>query len=242
MKAILMSLLVSGASTWVTTSVAFAQDDGKDCKIRIIVDGDGEWVEGEGNIFVVKAEALGDADGKMKWVTKVGKGDGRSFTGGEHKVLLRRFGGNDAGGWLGVSIGSLSAALADQLDLDDEGILIKNVVEGSPADKGGIKVNDVILSINGEALTGDVGSAIALVKQNKPGDEIDIVVLRNGRESELTITLGSRSGSGGNFLWKFEGAPDVEFEDRIRTFGRMLHRGDDGAWSVEDLGDLELLK
>lgn len=241
MKVLLMSLLASAVTTWVTTTAANAQEDEKDCEIRIVVSGDGE-VGVDGNVFVVKAGAFGDGDGKLKWVTKVIDDDGRSEKSGAHRVMLRRIGEGKDRGWLGVSIGSVSEALADQLDLDDDGVLIQNVVEGSPADMGGLKVHDVILTIDGDDVEGKVGRAVELIKQHKPDEEVDIVVLRNGKETELTVTLGSRAGLGGNFLWKVEGAPDAEFEDRVRTFGRVIRRGDDGAWSIEDLGDLKMLK
>ncbi|MCH7591291.1 MAG: PDZ domain-containing protein [Planctomycetes bacterium] len=241
MKVVLMSLLVSAVTTWVTTTAANAQEDEKDCEIRIVVSGDGE-VGPDGNVFMVKVGALGDGDGKLTWVTKVIDDDGRSEKSGAHRIVLRRIGEGKDHGWLGVSIGSVSEALADQLDLDDDGVLIQNVVEGSPADKGGLKVHDVILTIDGDSVEGKVGRAIKLVKQHKPDEEVDIVVLRNGKETELTVTLGSRGGLAGNFLWKAEAAPDVEFEDRVRTFGRVMRRGDDGEWSIEDLGDLKMLK
>ena len=241
MKVLLMSLIVSGFSTWVTTTTAHAQEDEKNCEVRIVVAGDGE-VEGDGNVFVVKVKAFGDGDGKLTWVAKAGGDDGRSEKSGAHRVMLRRIGESKNRGWLGVALNNVSEALADQFGLDGEGVLIRNVVEGSPADKGGLKVHDVILTIDGNSVEGRVGRAAELIRQHKPDEEVDIVVLRNGKETELTVTLGSRGGLGGRFLWKAEGAPDAEFEDRVRTFGRVMRRGDDGQWSIEDLGDLELLK
>ena len=54
-------------------------------------------------------------------------------------------------GWLGVGIQDLSEELANYYGIKEgKGALVTQVYEGDPADKGGIKVNDVIVSANGE--------------------------------------------------------------------------------------------
>lgn len=263
MKVLLISLLVSGVSSWGTAKVATACEEHDEVKVKVVIVGDGTTecikkvikidksglgegdyelrllgTDGEG-VFKINAEAIGAGDGEFTWVAKVGEGDGRSEGHGGDNIVLRRFGGGKDRGWLGVSIGNVSEALADQLELDGEGVIIQNVVDGSPADKGGLKVNDVILEIEGDDVKGDVGRAVDLIKAHKPDEEVEILVLRNGREKELTVTLGSRSKMGNAFIWKMEVAPDAEFENRIRTFGKMMRRGDDGEWVFEDLGDLK---
>ena len=267
MKVLLMSLLVSSVSLWCTTKVATACEKHGDVEVKVVAVGDGAadcdgaiikfalsggedgemiWVTGDGDddehVFMINVSAIADGDDDFTWIAKVGGDDGRSEKHGTHNVVLRRFGEDKDRGWLGVSIGNVSDALADQLDLDGEGVIIQNVIDGSPADKGGLKVNDVILEIEGDAVNGDVMRAIELVKAHKPDQEVDILVLRNGREKELTVTLGSRSKMGKVLIWKGEVAPDAEFEERIRTFGKMMRRGDDGEWVFEDLGDLKALK
>jgi S1-C subfamily serine protease len=72
----------------------------------------------------------------------------------------------------------------------DEGAGLVNVVDGGPADDAGIRVGDVVVEFDGQAVTGadDLGSAI---RSHAPGDEVEVVVVRSGGEREtLTVTLG----------------------------------------------------
>ena len=62
------------------------------------------------------------------------------------------------------------------------------VVPGSPADKAGLVENDIILAVNGEAVTQDRGLAKALAAY-KPGDTVALNVFRKGEEIEVSATL-----------------------------------------------------
>jgi hypothetical protein len=99
----------------------------------------------------------------------------------------------------------------------------------------------VILSIGGVAIENDVQQLVDAVKSRKPGETVAVEILRDGQESTVEVTLGSRSGMQAG-EWKFEIAPDAEFEDKVHTFGRMLRKDADGKWVMEDLGDLHDLK
>ncbi len=56
----------------------------------------------------------------------------------------------------------------------------------------GFKVHDVILSIDRDIVEGELGPAVDLIKSRSPGEAVDIVVLRDGREKTLSVELGSR--------------------------------------------------
>ncbi|HVM54951.1 MAG TPA: trypsin-like peptidase domain-containing protein [Acidimicrobiales bacterium] len=73
----------------------------------------------------------------------------------------------------------------------ETGAFVSDIVPGSAADDAGIEAGDVILSINGEAVESpaDVGEIIVALA---PGDEVQVVVERGGRERTITATLGSR--------------------------------------------------
>ncbi len=62
------------------------------------------------------------------------------------------------------------------------------VVPGSPADKAGLRENDIILAVNGEAVTQDRGLAKALAAY-KPSDTVRLNVFRKGEEIEVSATL-----------------------------------------------------
>jgi len=62
------------------------------------------------------------------------------------------------------------------------------VISGSPADKAGLKLSDVILSINGEEV--NPGQNLAyLVSKYKPGDEVNLKIARDGKEMEVKVVL-----------------------------------------------------
>jgi putative serine protease PepD len=65
------------------------------------------------------------------------------------------------------------------------------VTAGSPADDAGVEVGDIVLEINNQPVTGDT-SLVAIIRDSAPGEEIEIVVERDGSMRTLTATLTSR--------------------------------------------------
>ncbi len=74
-----------------------------------------------------------------------------------------------------------------------EGMRIQGVSEGSPAEKGGLKGGDVIIRLGGKRV-GTIYDFMETLGAHKPGDEVDVVVKRDGKEVELRVKLGSRPG------------------------------------------------
>lgn len=112
------------------------------------------------------------------------------------RILARR--GNVPRGWLGV-VGQDSAALEpeerEEYGLGDaNGIIIKHVVPGSPAQNFGLKVGDVIKSVNGKgSLTSQELSAY--VSKQPAGKLIAFDIYRAGNLEHITIPLGERGYS-----------------------------------------------
>lgn len=144
-------------------------------------------------VFMIK---VGDEDGPKHKVRKKirvrekGHGERRHGERGHGEK-----GHGEKGGWLGVGIGAVPAALAEHMDISGHGVLITQVVEGSPADHAGCRAHDVLISVDGDLVDGDLGRAIDLVKSRGPGEKVDIVVLRHGRKKTLPVRLGSRPGA-----------------------------------------------
>jgi serine protease Do len=95
-------------------------------------------------------------------------------------------------GWLGVGIQDVSPALAKALSVPGrDGALITQVNEGSPAAKGGVKEEDVVVSIDGE----HVGSSSALTRTvalKRPDATVTLAVIRGGKPIDLKVKLGVR--------------------------------------------------
>ena len=70
------------------------------------------------------------------------------------------------------------------------GALIKNVVAGGPADRAGIKENDVVVKVGGRSVA-DADEMVVAVRQLKIGQDAPVEVLRDGRPVTLTVNPGS---------------------------------------------------
>ncbi|MGP0067669.1 MAG: M28 family peptidase [Isosphaeraceae bacterium] len=74
-----------------------------------------------------------------------------------------------------------------------DGMRIDGVSEGSPAEKGGLKGGDIITRF-GNKPVGTVYDFMESMSQYKPGEKVEIVVKRDGKDVKLQVTLGSRPG------------------------------------------------
>jgi serine protease DegS len=72
---------------------------------------------------------------------------------------------------------------------DNRGILVENVSFGGPAAEAGLRVNDLLLSVNGEAVE-DVSKTLDLIAGTRPGAQLEIVVSRNDQLITMTVTVG----------------------------------------------------
>jgi len=76
-------------------------------------------------------------------------------------------------------------------DDDQKGVKLSGVREGSPAEKGGLKGGDVIVGFDGKPI-GTINDYMQGLSGHKPGDTVEVVVKRDGTETKLKVTLGSR--------------------------------------------------
>lgn len=93
-------------------------------------------------------------------------------------------------GYLGVSIQELSPELAKSFDLKmNEGILVAQVVDDSPAADAGIKQGDIIISFLGKSVS-STGAFRNLVAQSSPNSKATLMVIRDGKRIQLNVTIG----------------------------------------------------
>jgi hypothetical protein len=83
--------------------------------------------------------------------------------------------------------------LPDYAETSEPGMKIQGVSEGSPAEKGGLKGGDVIIRV-GDKKVGTIYDFMEILNAHKPGDEVDVMVKREGKDVTLRVKLGSRSG------------------------------------------------
>jgi Do/DeqQ family serine protease len=93
-------------------------------------------------------------------------------------------------GLLGVNINDVTPDVAATLGLArNSGALVTRVAEGSAAERAGIELNDIIVSINGKPLR-DSGSLRNFIGLLPPGDNVAVGLIRDGREQTVTAVLG----------------------------------------------------
>jgi serine protease Do len=93
-------------------------------------------------------------------------------------------------GYLGVNIQSLTPELAKAMKLDDQKeALVADVMDGSAAEKGGIKRGDIITSFNDKAVDG-AHDLPAMVAATPVDEQVRVNVLRKGEMQEITVKLG----------------------------------------------------
>jgi len=103
-------------------------------------------------------------------------------------------------GWLGVAIAEVTDDDVGRLKLrEPKGVLVRSVMPGEPADKGGMRADDVILGIDGTTLESP-RDLQRVVSSTPVGKKVRVVLLREGQETELEVTIGlyqEREGSPG---------------------------------------------
>ena len=91
-------------------------------------------------------------------------------------------------GWLGIVIQDITPEMAESLGVK-EGVIIAQIMPGSPADKGGLKVGDVVVEVDGQKVS-EVRELQFKIMRTEPGKEIDLKVIREGKEVSLKIKVG----------------------------------------------------
>ncbi|MCC6721643.1 MAG: Do family serine endopeptidase [Bacteroidia bacterium] len=95
---------------------------------------------------------------------------------------------------LGVRIQDLTSEIAEKEGIKEiNGVYIPEVVEGSAADKAGIKKGDVILKINDVAVNSS-SNLQEQVSRYYPGDKVKLLISRNNKKLEIEVTLRSKDG------------------------------------------------
>jgi C-terminal processing protease CtpA/Prc len=99
----------------------------------------------------------------------------------------------------------------------DAGARVREVSPGGPAQQAGVHSGDLIVAVNGTNVRGQepAGRVVELLHDVKPGDKVDLKVLRDGKTRDLTVT----ARPGGNDLFIGLNLPDFPPLPRVRAVG-----------------------
>jgi len=150
--------------------------------------------------------------------------------------------GSVSRGLLGVNISDVSPEIAATYGLhDNSGALVMAVTPGSAAEGAGIRIDDVIVSING-VRPRDSGSLRNTIGLLRPGEEVRVGIVRDGKEQTVTAVLGELTATAETHEAEtepqakldpvFEGAELVD-NDAAGTPGLLVLRVDPGSPAAE---------
>jgi serine protease Do len=94
-------------------------------------------------------------------------------------------------GWLGVQIQALTDDMARTYRMkDNKGALISDVTGDSPAEKAGLKADDVVVGVDGRPVE-DNGDLSRYISSKSPGTTVNLRILRGGGEQTIAVVLGT---------------------------------------------------
>jgi serine protease Do len=109
-------------------------------------------------------------------------------------------------GWLGVYIQRLAPDMAETLNVPGKkGALVADVTKDGPAQKAGIRSGDVIVSFDGKEVE-DEHDLPRIVASTKPGKKVKVVVIRDGKEESISLTIAEMEPDAKE---KLAGGPDL---------------------------------
>ena len=95
-------------------------------------------------------------------------------------------------GWFGIEVAPITPELAESFGLKStEGAIVGAIERGSPADKGGVKLGDVLVFVDGKPVADQVSAQNAIAEAT-PGKTVPVRVRRHNQELELHVVVGKR--------------------------------------------------
>jgi len=105
---------------------------------------------------------------------------------------LKRSGKIEREYWTGMEITAVDGRIARYFGLEKaEGVILSDVKRGSPADRAGFKVGDIVLEVDGEKVF-DEDTMVSIVNESQLGDVLRMKVLREKRTMEMNLKLEKR--------------------------------------------------
>lgn len=126
-------------------------------------------------------------------------------------------------GWLGVSVKELTPSMRDELKLGNRsGLLITNVVPGSPADDAGLREDDVIAKYDGKTVE-RIDAFVELVQNTAPETSLKIDIVRDGEEKTVEVAIAKRRSRNWNYFGMGDEGGEVIFLGDRPRLGVQVH-------------------
>lgn len=110
--------------------------------------------------------------------------------------------------WLGLSVQDITPEIAEQFQLKEkEGAIVAQVHQGTGAEKAGIISGDIIKSVEDKPIK-NVSELIKEILKRKVGQKVKLVIIRDGKEISLDVTLSAQPE-------RLEAMKEKEVEDRL---------------------------
>lgn len=130
-------------------------------------------------------------------------------------MALAKSSRSDRGAWLGVVTQSVDYDLAEAFDLEVKyGVIVNELIEDSPAEEVGLKIDDIIVAIDSEEIT-DYDDLVDLLDEREVGDKVTISLIRDGEKLEVVVELAKRPR--GRLIWDRGSNYSFEFGNSSRS-------------------------
>ena len=166
----------------------------------------GPLIEAAGNVIGINSQIETGGNGNGN----VGIGFAIPINTARSEISQLETSGKVQHAFLGITGTSITPDLARAVNLPvKEGVLVQEVVKNGPADKAGIQGGttaatidganfslggDIITKINGKTIS-SMDEVVSIINAAKPGESIEVTVLRGGSTKTVTVTLGDRPAS-----------------------------------------------
>lgn len=133
--------------------------------------------------------------------------------------------------WLGVTIQELNQELSESLGLKDvRGVLISDIMEGSPAETAKLQSGDVVVKVNDQNVT-DPSELQLNIASRSPGETVSLAIIRDGKDKNINVKLGEMPDDNPLIAATANSGIDLGFsvaennEERASQYGLSSNKG-----------------